>query len=173
MTATAEQPPRYETIASVPPSALDVAVGEPGRLMALLAQRGWYESVQSSVRGQAVEELRALYKEVHNPGWDGYEARPISRATFDRAVAFLRALPHSLPTPEVIPEPTGTIAFEWQRAPDLVLSVSVSNGYTLAFAGLFGRSRIYGTEAFIDEFPEPLLAHLRRIYPEEAKRKSA
>jgi hypothetical protein len=174
MSTTAQQPPRCETIAPDHRSAFDVAVGEAGRRVARLAERGWYDSVrQTSALGQAVDDLIALYPEVHHPGWDGYKARPVSGATFDRAVAFLRALPHSVPTPDVIPEPTGTIAFEWQQAPDLVFSVSITEGYALAFAGLFGRNKIYGTEAFVDEFPKPLFAHLRRIYPEEAKRKSA
>lgn len=147
--------------------ASEVSVWQDGFSVRTLEAKTRFEAARPTLnRGTAIDDLLAVGENYSTAGWDGYDASPISWATIERALEFLAALPRSLPTPEIIPEATGTIAFEWQTSPSSVFSISIMDGYELAYAGLFGRGRTYGSEVFVDEFPRSFLAHLRRVYPE-------
>jgi hypothetical protein len=168
------QPPQCEVPASAARPTAGVAVGHEGQAVLRIEEQGWRESAGQTMEGREVlNELLDMYSRTQHVGWDGYGAKAISEATFNRAYAFLRSLPVTLPRPEVVPEPTGTIAFEWQRAPNVVFSVSIQDGYPVAYAGLFGLSKTFGTEWFISEFPRSLLQHIGRVFPEETQKQSA
>jgi hypothetical protein len=111
----------------------------------------------------ALRELGVLYRECAAENWDGEGATPISRASYDEAVEFLRQLPISLKTPDVVPEPNGSIGFEWQRKRKVFI-VSVKGRQELAYAGVFGPGvRVHGTEHFIDVIPPSIINHLQRL----------
>jgi hypothetical protein len=61
-----------------------------------------------SVR-QSVDEL--AYTE---PNWDGYGALPISGEAKRNAITALNAFVSSTPPPTVVPNPNGTLSFEWE-----------------------------------------------------------
>jgi len=56
------------------------------------------------------------------PGWDGYGADPIEVACVDNVRAVLAALPAGIPSPEISPNPNGTLTLDW-----------VAAGYRLSF----------------------------------------
>jgi len=78
--------------------------------------------------------------------------------------AFLEALPTTAPIPDVVPEPDGEVAFEWDRGPWCVFSVSVGSDGTLSYAGLYGRrTKAHGTELFVDAVPKAVMDGLARL----------
>src|SRR5687768_13219806 len=80
--------------------------------------------------------LDVAWQNASEANWDGYSARGVSRGTYEAARAFLDALPHSIPDPEIAAEPDGDIAFEWYAAPRLVVSVSIDALGHLTYAAL-------------------------------------
>jgi hypothetical protein len=69
----------------------------------------------------------------------------------------------SLPAPSIGAEPDGVLTMEWHCSERRTLSVSVSSGEELHFAGLFGSNRVYGTETFPGQIPKPILDLVRRV----------
>lgn len=94
--------------------------------------------------------------------WDGYGARPVSLAACVRALRFVFLLPTTLPTPDVSADPSGRLLFEWRAGPGRAFVVSVGPSDVIHYAGLFGRSKVHGTEELGDELPSTVLANLGR-----------
>ncbi len=115
------------------------------------------------LRSQTVTKLIETILEASEANWDGYGARPVSAGTQLYAWAFLLALPLNVPVPEIQIDPDGEVAFEWFRAPRLVLSVSIGMRGILSYAGLFGRNKVTGAETFTGLMPKALLENLGRL----------
>ncbi len=60
---------------------------------------------------QLLEAYRGLKQD-----WDGYDADPISSRACEAARTFLTSLPHSFESPDLCPNPSGTISMEWQSS---------------------------------------------------------
>src|SRR5258706_14460838 len=58
-------------------------------------------------RTEAISEVLAVAAKHSQFDWDGEGAEPISALARARAIAFIRALPGSVPIPEISPEPDG------------------------------------------------------------------
>ena len=115
-------------------------------------------------RNRQKDELDLVYEEYSNDGWDGFDAIPISSKIVEKAKQFLDALPLSIPAPEIIPEPDGTIGFEWCAGPRHVFSVSIEADNTIVYAGLFGQSRkAHGVEIFDDSIPSVITEYIKRV----------
>ncbi len=113
---------------------------------------------------QARAALEGAYAEASTDNWDGYGARAVTYGVKLRAEEFLDALPAGVPRPVIAADPDGEVAFEWYVAPRQVFSVSVGDGYGVAYAGLFGVNKTHGTEYFMDELPAEVMKNLRRLY---------
>ncbi len=70
------------------------------------------------------DEASEIAEECKDPGWDGYEAAPISLEALRRSLILIHALPDFSPLPELVPAPEGEIAFEWNSGNDKTLSVT-------------------------------------------------
>jgi hypothetical protein len=115
------------------------------------------------------EASQKLQKLCYEGNWDGYGALPVSQATYDEAVRFLNALPSWLPTPEIVPEPSGDIGFEWNFGKNRVLAASVNGTNRITYAGLLGTgNKAHGTEVFDGSIPQALVDHISRISPKVA-----
>lgn len=113
---------------------------------------------------RAVHILKGVYEETRIYNWDGYGAEAVSGRAYYEAWKFLEALPIlSVPIPEVSADPDGEISFEWYEGPDKIFSVSVSSDGQLAYAGIFGINKVYGSEYFDEEIPWAILDNLRRF----------
>lgn len=111
------------------------------------------------------QNLYRIYRECSESDWDSYGATSISDRAFLEATKLIYLLPSDLPLPEVTPEPTGEIAFEWYRGKKHVFVVSVGGKSTILYAGLFGRfSKTYGAEYFFDELPRPVVDNVLRLF---------
>ena len=143
---------------------VDVTRSDSARRAVDLWRAGLGDLSRGSWTAQTTSELAAVVGEAGEANWDGYGGRPVSPLTVARAQTFLELLPAAVPAPSLTVDPDGEISFEWYRGPRLLLSVSVGDRNELAYAGLFGASRVFGTEFFIDELPSPVLGALRRLF---------
>ena len=81
--------------------------------------------------------MYAVIKRIHEVAAEGYGDEgliPVSSSVVDRAVNFIRALPHGMTWPDVGVDPDGAIAFDWLVHRARVFSVSVGVTNRLAFA---------------------------------------
>jgi len=113
---------------------------------------------------QLYSEVYRVYHECSEQDWDSYDGMPISDKTFWEAVKLICLLPQDLPSPEVMPEPTGEIAFEWYKDRKHVFVISVGGKERISYAGLFGRhSQTHGVEYLPDRFPQSIINNIRRL----------
>jgi hypothetical protein len=105
-------------------------------------------------------DLMTVYQTCSEEGWNGYDAMPIREQTVRAGQALLELLPDNLMPPEVIPEPTGKISFEWRNAAGAILVIAI-DAHSIAFAELIGSKKRYGEAKFIavlpDDMKKPLL----------------
>lgn len=79
---------------------------------------GWYaveHDLHCSLRAElpdALSQIRAIGELPAN--WDGYGALPIAEETKHNAETALSRIAGFTPTPEIAPNPNGTISFEWE-----------------------------------------------------------
>lgn len=78
-------------------------------------------------RFNLVSRASSLVAKFSNPDWDGQGANPITPKTLMQVVKFVEALPSTIfAIPTVVPEPVGSIAFEWRTAKGY-LTVSIDD----------------------------------------------
>ncbi len=155
-------PTTYRGVSYVPNNALSREAQEVGNAWSeMLATLANVASVQP--RLNAIRELKNLYTECSSENWDGEGAAPISQETYHEAVKFLRMLPLTIEMPETVPEPNGSIGFEWHRN-QRVFVVSVKGKQSLSYAGVFGPGvTARGSEDFIDSISNTVITNLQRL----------
>lgn len=131
---------------------------------ALRGLRSLQESNVFGLESLLREELATVWEECRAANWDGHEAVAVSQDTLRNAYSLLESLPIGFPAPSIGAEPDGHLTLEWYCSPRRTLSVSVSPDDELHYAGLFGPSRVYGTEAYFGEVPKSILQLVRRVY---------
>src|SRR5258708_1392744 len=87
------------------------------------------ESTERSIalfgpKAGGISEMWSPVADHAHIGWDGNDARPISRLAGNIAEAFIRALPNDVPTPEFAAEPDGSISLDWIDSRTRLVSVS-------------------------------------------------
>ncbi len=101
-----------------------------------------------ATKASVLSQVQALVTECARPGWDANEAEPISKGAASRAADFIRALPESVPLPELAPEPDGSISFDWIRSRSRLLSLSVGESDRLPYAWFHGGDHGHGVVVF-------------------------
>ena len=96
----------------------------------------------------AISEVWALANECAETGWDGQDALSMNRSAIYNALAFIRALPDSVPLPEFAPEPDGSISFDWIKSRNRLFSMSVGSSNRLAYAWLDGTDKGHAVARF-------------------------
>lgn len=133
----------------------------------------WYQMLQTfanvaSIRPRvnAIRELESAYEQCRTGNWDGEGAAPITEATYQEAVKFLELLPFTVATPEIVPEPNGSLGFEWSRN-HKVFVVSVKGRQTLSYAAAgiqFPAGQApYGSLNFSDSIPPFVITTIPRL----------
>jgi hypothetical protein len=149
-------------------------IGEEFKTIARMLEEIIDEDRQSAIKGKRhylYESLWEIYKECTSGNWDGYNAKPITLEAWLEAFSLIPLLPISLPLPEVIPEPTGEVVFEWYRDKHHVFVISVGGTNIIAYTGLFGKtSKTRGTEYYSDSLPSIIIANIQRLFewPEQS-----
>jgi hypothetical protein len=119
----------------------------------------------SDFHGKLISDLYALTSGCSDREWDGYGPAPIRIEAFGSALRFIQAIPSYVPAPELATDPDGYVTFEWHASSYRTLLVSVHPNFRVDFAALIGTTRISGTEAFFDKFPETVLDLVGKILP--------
>jgi hypothetical protein len=111
-----------------------------------------------------VSALATIYDQCKADNWDGDGALAVLSATAIYAREFVQALPFGIEKPSVGVEPDGHITLEWYRHPRWTASISVAPEGKLYYAGLFGISKVNGTEPFFigGGIPKPVLELIQR-----------
>jgi hypothetical protein len=134
----------------------------------LLEAKREQHTVASSGQSLALPSLMHVLEECSHASWDGYDARAVSDQVAVRTIAFLNVLPASLTSPDIVPEPDGEIAVEWDFGPSLQLSISVGPSGPLHFAGVIGEDngqlRVrHGTQPFEGVLAGDLLDYIHDL----------
>jgi len=109
------------------------------------------------------DQLYDIVEECSKPGWDGYDAEPVSQEAYANAYRFIERLPLDFPAPSIGAEPDGHITFEWYSSPRRTLSVSISPEGEIHYSALLGMTKRYGTEPFFGDLPQEILSLARRV----------
>jgi len=159
-------------LAAVPPYQMEYRL-EPGMSeesrdiwakMEEIRRKG-REPISFSWRESLRDEIEAVLRTHSQPGWDGYDAEPVSLKSANGALRIINALPDHISPPGVIPEPDGEVALEWSSNNRRDFSISLSDA-TLIYAGVFGGScKKYGEEPFFGALPSTILGILIQYFP--------
>ena len=111
----------------------------------------------------AQEALDAVCIAAQEDDLDRMGSARVEPSTYAYASQFLRILPANIPVPDISVDTDGEILFEWDSGPRHIFSVSVGRDGTLTFAGLFGHSKIHGTEQLREALPLVIGHSLQRL----------
>lgn len=112
---------------------------------------------------EAVNSLNEISKECSKANWDRYGANAVSNDSVNEARHFVELMPSFFPRPQILPEPSGEIGFEWYKDKRLIFVVSFSGKGSISYAGIFGSNKVHGTEYFSDCIPEVIYENIRRL----------
>lgn len=116
--------------------------------------------------GNALDSLKEVFSECYETDWDGYGAQPITIATYHESVRFLNSIPSWLEIPEIVPEPSGDIGFEWNFGKNKIFVVSLNGTNKLVYAGILGAgNKAHGVEVFNGALPRTIIDNVLRIAP--------
>jgi hypothetical protein len=127
------------------------------------------ESLDNSVtrglaKGTVLSRILEASSEARSEGWDADGAHAVSPTTAEAAIQLLFTLPTDLPPPEVSPEATGEISFEWYRDRQRLFMLTVQDN-VIRWAGFLGAgSRISGSGPFGGSVPVFAIDSIRRLY---------
>lgn len=121
--------------------------------------------ISFSWRESLKDELASVIRSCPDVGWDGYDAEPIPVESAIAGRRLIEALPEFIAIPNVVPEPSGRIALEWCEEGQKRFLLSVS-GTSLTYAGVYGGSKEYGVERFLDVLPANIQGILTRYFPQ-------
>lgn len=116
------------------------------------------------VKDYLYKDIFRVYQECIEKNWDGYDAEAVNENVFFESIKFIDSMPDDIQMPEVIPEPTGEIAFEWYKDRKHIFVTSLSGEGIISYAGLFGaKNKSHGTEIFIDNIPNVIISNIKRL----------
>jgi hypothetical protein len=109
-----------------------------------------------------VDDLAALAEECSEPGWDGYEARPIDARSIANAEQFIDALGFGVRHPSLGANAKGWVTMQWGRSARWTLSLAITDDGWIHWAMLFGSERSSGTTPFAGRISKDLRELINR-----------
>jgi hypothetical protein len=107
------------------------------------------------------DELREL---VESASSDNEGGPAVDEAASEAALAFLRLLPRSLPTPELTLDTDGEIEMDWYGPAGKAFTLSIRSDGRIAYAARFGRDkRLHGVDSISDEAAAALAALVYKV----------
>lgn len=107
-------------------------------------------------------ELTPLFNECSEPGWDGYDAEPLSKPVTVSAMAFIDSIPEGTITPEISASPDGGLTLDWEGS-GRILSVNIYDD-TVVYAHLIGGAKQHGEVDFLREMPDAISSTLLQFF---------
>jgi hypothetical protein len=112
------------------------------------------ETISFGWRNALAQQLIELQSRNSEPGWDGYDALPITKQTMMAGISFLMKLPDCVSIPDLVPETTGEVEFFWEKDDGKQFSISIGVS-SLVFAGIIGSKKFHGEMKLLTaELPE-------------------
>jgi hypothetical protein len=112
----------------------------------------------------AISKLLAMANECSESGWDGEGAYAVNPIAVLLAENFIRALPNSIPLPEIAPEPDGSIALDWIPSQHRLFSISLGTSDRLAYAWQDGSDKGHAVARFDGEqIPQRIIDGINAI----------
>ncbi len=99
--------------------------------------------------------LLEIGKECDSPNWDGYNAEPINNAALQEAGHLIDSLPYMTVLPDVIPTPSGGVAFEWHNQRNALL-LTISGNNKINYAAKLTGGPVHGNAKFLETIPDPI-----------------
>lgn len=157
----------FGTLEMVPPSnTLEKGVGKDSNQLWETEKKVSLHATQPISSGGwkrlLVSEAFEMYIECSEPGWDGYDASPLSEESFLHARSFIELIPVWAPRPDLVPSPEGWISFEWRSLMNRILSVTPENR-VLIYAAALGSQNVHYGRVSLEEYREKLPPHITEI----------
>ena len=109
-------------------------------------------------------EIEEITQDCGVSDWDGYGAVAVSQKTRENTERFVDLLPSDIPPPTAVPTPDGHIALTWDFGPGRILTISVGESGSAAYAGILGNGvRRHGVEPFRDDVAKVLVESIREV----------
>lgn len=121
-------------------------------------------AVHRQSRRVLLANLDELYERCSQPGWDGYDAMPITEDAYEEARELITLLPTICPPPDVTSDPAGHVSFEWYKSPRQVFVISVNGTKVMTYAGFFGSAKISRAEPYHKSLPKSIVDNLAQFY---------
>jgi len=103
------------------------------------AERSLDETQTFGTRNRILEFLRTeLVKRYGIPGWNGYQAKPVSRLSVRNAEMFAQALPPTMKEPAIRVIPNGFVTFAWRLRKDRTCTVAFDDDGRYHCAAIIG-----------------------------------
>lgn len=145
-------------------SAISPAAGEVRKNVSAVVASAERSRVLFGEKEDAISEIWDVVNEHSAEDWNGDGAVPVDPIAASIATEFLRALPPSLPVPEISPEPDGALSLDWVESRSRMFSLSVGTTRRLPYAWIDGTDRGHAVAAFDGEqIPARVLEEIRRI----------
>lgn len=114
---------------------------------------------------QPLDVLEEIHERCSGADWDSDGAAAIARSAIRDAQRLLFALPVAFPLPEIFPEGTGAVAFEWYRGPSRRYVATMAGNGSIEFAALAGIGNgLYGELRFTGEMPKQMRDQLIDLF---------
>lgn len=113
----------------------------------------------------AQAKLTEIDRNCCQANWDGRDAAPIPYAAIIEAEHLIAQLPEKYPMPDIIPERTGEVGFEWYIDPYHVLLLSAAGDGYVYYAGLYGfKDADHGSKPLTGKLNKKILSLLDQLY---------
>lgn len=154
----------YSTSKGISESA--VAIGDIARRI----RRGQQNTSEASITlHHTLTQIDELERDCGLPNWGGENENALSGVIVSQAKAFLNELPTIYQSPEVLPEPSGALAFEWRSGAFRSVIVSFVGNHRVEYSALNGRSKAsYGYCAFHGIIPLEIVRLIREVDQQNA-----
>ncbi len=126
--------------------------------------RSSFNSSNQEIRKYLLNELMDLRLERDNDLTFTEDQKTISTRSFLEAMKIINLIPIYFPKPSIVPEPEGSIGFEWYSDKGKVFVISLDGSETLIYAGINRKERTKGTIPLTDVFPDRLALEIRNLF---------
>jgi len=109
------------------------------------------------------QKILEMFTSCTKPGWDGYSASPITERAKQAAITAINLLPDGVEIPDVVPEPSGEFALEWNPKKKLALSITCAPDRFI-YAAILGTNKFHGEGLNYGVLPEEIQGILSRYF---------
>lgn len=157
-------PSRYRTIKNAAPVRAVAVTDLNSKQRDSSAEFSDWKTASKSKMKAMLSEIQEILKECKDSNWDGYEAKPISKKSCDLAIDFLSLLPNDLPSPNLVPEPTGLLGLEWESDDEeisLMISFSEESKISIGYYDNNSEEEFFGSTPYKKRVPTNLIQFLK------------